>query len=216
MATDDYDERDADWLRDHLRQRDRDVSELRSEIDGLRDLIQRFEEHADDYNDTLESWRQTFQMELNADGAWTWEPFWDLYQGVIDRYTALRREWNRFVPEYNAAIAPQQNIGRPLAASDAQVATVRKLHKAGKSLRWIVEETSLSLRTVRTIIGMIEGNDRTTRQRRQRIERIGIDKMETARWKSQKRSGDALPKRVQTVIDQGNALVKEAKGLGRT
>jgi hypothetical protein len=35
------------------------------------------------------------------------------------------------------------------------------------------------------------------------------------RSKSQKRTGDALPKQVQKVIDIGNALVKEAKGLGK-
>ena len=39
--------------------------------------------------------------------------------------------WNRFVPDYNAIVAPR-NVGRPLAASEAQVATVLKLHKAGK------------------------------------------------------------------------------------
>ena len=46
-------------------------------------------------------------------------------------------------------------------------------------------------------------------------ERIEIDKFERARWKSQKRTGDALPKQVQAVIETGNALVQEAKGLGR-
>jgi hypothetical protein len=32
-------------------------------------------------------------------------------------------------------------------------------------------------------------------------------------WKSQKRTGDALPKRVETVIEIGKALVTEAKGV---
>ena len=34
-------------------------------------------------------------------------------------------------------------------------------------------------------------------------------------WKAQKRTGDALPKRVEKVIETGNALATEAKELGR-
>ena len=41
-----------------------------------------------------------------------------------------------------------------------------------------------------------------------------IDKQQRTRWKSQKRTGHALPKRVNEVIETGNALVTEAKGLG--
>jgi len=55
-------------------------------------------------------------------------------------------------------------------------------------------------------------DDRTTRKRR---EHITIDKAELAHWKNQKRTGDALPKRVQDVIETGQTLVKEAKRLGR-
>jgi Helix-turn-helix domain of resolvase len=57
------------------------------------------------------------------------------------------------VPVLNAGV---QDVGRPLAASEAQAATVTKLHKAGKSLRAIVDETSLSPRTVRTIVDASE------------------------------------------------------------
>ncbi len=51
-----------------------------------------------------------------------------------------------------------QPVGRPLAASEAQQATVRKLRKAGKSLRWIAEETALGLNTVRTILVKANGH----------------------------------------------------------
>ena len=54
------------------------------------------------------------------------------------------REWNRFVPKYNA-IVRAQSVGRPLAASDAQQHQVIKLRKAGKSLRGIVGETGLGI-----------------------------------------------------------------------
>ena len=56
------------------------------------------------------------------------------------------------------------------------------------------------------------GTDRTAKARRQRIE---VDKHQRAHWKAQKRTGDALPKRVEQVIETGKALVTEAKGLGR-
>jgi Homeodomain-like domain len=58
--------------------------------------------------------------------------------------------------KYIALIA-HRNIGRPLAASDAQRATVLKLHKAQHSLRSIAEDVNLSLRTVRTIIDKRDG-----------------------------------------------------------
>jgi hypothetical protein len=48
-----------------------------------------------------------------------------------------------------------------------------------------------------------------TRQRR-----ASLDPRELAHQKSQKRTAAALPKRMQAVIETGNELVKEAKGLG--
>ena len=105
------------------------------------------------------------------------------------------------------------STGRPLAASVAQAATVTKMHKAGKSLRGIAEETGLGLSTVRTIVGRINRSDRTTKKRWQRIQ---LDKTEQAHWKSRKRTGDALPRRAQRVVETGTELVKEAKGLGRS
>jgi hypothetical protein len=39
--------------------------------------------------------------------------------------------------------------------------------------------------------------------------------VQMTRWKRQKRTGDAIPKRAQRVVEEGRALIKEAKGLGR-
>jgi hypothetical protein len=204
---DDYDDHDdAGWFRDQLRQRDREIAELKIEKDEQADLIRRFSEHAEDYNSSLERWQEVFRMVL-TDGGWTWEPFWKDHWELVDEYSALVRQWNRMLPHLSA-----QDVGRPLAASEAQARTVTKLHERGMSLRAIVDETNLSLRTVRTIVGRAERTDRTTKKRLQRIE---IDKFRRMAWKSQKRTGDALPKQVQTVIETGAALVKEAKGLGR-
>ena len=134
---DDYDAHDdPGWLRDRLRQRDRLIDNLRREQDEATDLIRRFDEYVEDYNATLERWREAFDMVL-TDGGWSWKPFWDEHYDLVNRYISLVRNWNRAVPVLNAGL---QDVGRPLAASDAQVATVTKLHKAGKSLRGIDDQ----------------------------------------------------------------------------
>jgi hypothetical protein len=153
-----------------------------------------------------------FGMELTgSDGdsdIWTWKPFWDDHDRLVDKYNDLVKRWNRAVPVINAET---QNVGRPLAADEDEVAIVLSLHKRGSSLREIAFELELGLQTVRTIVGRKNFTDRTSNKRR----KIAVDQHERAHWKSQKRTGDALPKRVQAVIETGHALVQEAKGLGR-
>ena len=157
----------------------------------------------------LESWQQAFEMVQDDDGKWSWAPWWDQHNDLVDRYNALVRRWNKAVPRLNEGL---QDVGRPLAASESQAATVTELRKAGKSLRGIAEEMELGLNTVRIIVGRINRTDRTTRKR---WVRLGLDPRELAHQKSRKRTAAALPKRMQAVIETGNELVKEAKGLGR-
>jgi hypothetical protein len=127
---------------------------------------------------------------------------------LIDDYNKLVRDWNRYLPRINGE---PRNVGRPLAASEAQCVTVLKLHKSGVSLRGIVEETGLGLRTVRTIVEQKRGTDRTTREHRDRLDISGA----VVRWKRQKRTGQYLPKRAQAAVAKDEALIEEAKGLGR-
>ena len=87
-----------------------------------------------------------------------------------------------------------------------------KLRKRGRSLRGIADDTSLGFPTVRTIVGQMNGTDRTTQKHRGRIE---IDRLQLARWKRQRRTGNALPKRVNAFLQEGRAISKEARGLGR-
>jgi hypothetical protein len=206
-TVDDYDQHDdLDWFREELRRRDREIRELRQQQREADDLIRRLREHAEDYKASIEAWCETFGMELTDDG-WSWQPFWDGHWKLVDKWNALVRDWNRCLPLINGHSQP---VGRPLAASEVQVTTVLKLRKQGKSLRWITDETNLSLQTVRTIVDRKHGTDRTIMKR---YEKLGIDKSERLRRRRQKRTGDALPKRLNTFLKTGAELVKEAKGL---
>jgi hypothetical protein len=98
-------------------------------------------------------------------------------------------------------------IGRPIAASEAQKAEIVKHHKRGRSSRWIAEEMSLSRRTVTTIIGKLDGSDRTTNLHRKRL---GLEpKIKDWRPAAMGR----LPKQATKHLEKGRDLIKEAKGL---
>jgi Helix-turn-helix domain of resolvase len=121
----------------------------------------------------------------------------------------MLKEWNKFVPEYNAVLVPR-NVGRPLAASEAQIKTVRKLHAQSMSLRGIADETSLGLRTVRTIVDSDVGLDRQTRKR---LQRIAPDLLAERQWQAKKQGRKALPRRNGAALKANAELRKEAKGL---
>jgi hypothetical protein len=145
-----------------------------------------------------------------AFSTWTWAPFWEERWALIEKYNDLVHRWNKYVPVINGHAQP---VGRPLEASEAQCAQVLKLHKAGKSLRWIAEEMTLGLNTVRTIVAKGNGTDRTMQKHRERLERIEIDRTQATHQKRQKHTGDALPRQAQRVVEEGRELIKEAKGL---
>jgi hypothetical protein len=195
-------------LEDEIKHRDRRIEELRGEIDELRELVRKLRENAEGYHENIEQWCEAFDMVMTEEGGWSWQPFWDEHNKLVDDWNKLVRDWNRFLPVINAS---HQNVGRPLLASEAQCTEVRARRKRGKSLRTIAEEMNLGLNTVRTIIDKDDRKDRTTKKHRQRVERIEIDRAQTAKWKRQRRTGDALPKRVTRYVKETVALIKEAK-----
>jgi hypothetical protein len=205
-------ERTVSELEDELKIRNQRIEELREEVDELRDLVTRLREQDEDTDNVFESWKETFEMTRNENGKLTWQPFWDEHWKLIDDYNDLVRRWNKYLPLINHE---PRNVGRPLAASEAQVIEVHKLRKTGRSLRGIADDTSLGLDTVRTIVSKMNRKDRTTKKHRERLERIDVDRFQRARWKRQRRTGDALPRRVQAAQEQGRALAKEARGLGK-
>jgi hypothetical protein len=196
-------------LEDDLKHRDTRISELRGEIDELRDLTNRLRENVEDAAGVLQGWKDTFDME-EVEGGWTWKPFWERHGAIIDQHNKLVQQFNKYLPVINGHLH-SKNIGRPLQASAAQVAQVLKLRQAGTSLRDIAEETSLGLPTVRTIVGKTNRTDRTSKRHLARIDNKEI----LVTWKRQRRSGDGLPKRAQKVVEDAEALAKEARGLGR-
>ena len=120
---------------------------------------------------------------------------------LVDRHNTLVSVVNKLIP-----LAHPQPVGRPLAANEAQQKAVIKLHRKGMSLRGIVDETSLSFRTVRTIVGQINGTDRTTAKHRARLAPV---KDPT------RRSRDTLPRRATEHFEKSRELAKTVKGLGR-
>jgi hypothetical protein len=192
-------------LEDDLKHRDGRISELRQEIDELRDLVERQRENVEDAANVIQNWQETFEMVQSEDG-WHWGPFWDNHNKLVEKYNDLLRDWNKFVSEYNGVVR-KRNSGRPLAASEAQVAQVLKLRARGTSLRDIAEETSLGFATVRTIVGRKNGTDRTTKRHLARIDNKEI----IITWKRQKRTGDSLPRRAQKVVEDAETLAREAR-----
>jgi hypothetical protein len=70
------------------------ISELRDEIDELRDLVSRLREHAEESDACIESWKETFDMVQTESGGWTWSPFWEEHNQLIQDYNDLVRYWN--------------------------------------------------------------------------------------------------------------------------
>jgi lambda repressor-like predicted transcriptional regulator len=98
-----------------------------------------------------------------------------------------------------------QPVGRPIAASEAQQDRVLKLHKAGKSPRWIADEMGLSRRTVTTVIEKSDGTDRTTSKHRVRL---GLEPKRND-WRQAAITN--LPRRATGLRKEAKKLLKEAR-----
>ena len=170
-------------------------------------------EHVEDSSALIESWIEAFEMQQDEDGLWYFDQdqLFDRYEILHEELTKLSLQWNKFVGDYNRTVAPR-GIGRPLNASDAQVKNVRRLRKAGNSLRAIVAETGLGLRTVRTIVEKDAGTGRISK-RTNLLRKREIDRLRAADYRARERVRDGLPKRITETRKRGEELVKAAKGL---
>jgi DNA repair exonuclease SbcCD ATPase subunit len=201
-------------LETELKQRDEKVKELREDLHTAYELVDEMREAIENANTQTENWIDAFDMQLNDNGEWAWGDNWlHTLELLTEKYEKLVRQWNTFVPRYNTAIAPK-NLGRPLNASEAQVQEVRRRHKAKESLRKIAMATNLSFATVRTIVGRINGTDRTARRRKE-LKRLEIDRLRAAEFRRRKKARAELPKRITENQKHRNELIKAAKGLGK-
>jgi hypothetical protein len=131
---------------------------------------------------------------------------WTTPAELLEQHCKLIGRWNRFVGQYNTVIKPRP-VGRPIAASAAQQASVLKRRKAKDSLRTIAVATSLSLRTVRTIIAQ--------KKRTAALRRHEFDRHRAAAYRARKKGRDRQPQQLEEQIKTRAQLVKAAKGIGR-
>jgi hypothetical protein len=188
------------------------IAQLKAQLSEAHQLIDELRDNAQDYRDTMESWKGAFYMEL-IDNAGTWQEatgVWEAHDALVEKYRDLVTRWNRNVDRFNAIFAPR-NVGRPLSASEAQIAKVCTLRKKKMSIRDIADETNLGSQTVRTILGREAGKDRATMKR---LERIDPENAKVREWRGRKRTRDALPKKIEKVMEDADRLIKAAKGLG--
>ncbi len=207
-------------LEDELKQRDRRIAELRNELDELRERNQTLRTNAQEWREQFESWKEAFGMVLTDDGMWSWEPLVDEHDKAIDNYNALLRDYNKLVRDYNGLVREKledgtlRDRGRPIAADEEQRRIVYESYEEGRSLRECADDAGVGLQTVRTLLGKIDGTDRTSR-RTSKYRKIDIDRHRLAGQKARKRTRDALPKRLHEQDKKTVELLKEAKGLGR-
>ena len=86
--------------------------------------------------------------------------------------------------------------------------------QAGASLREIASATSLSLRTIRTIVEKAENRGRASK-RTNDVRRKEFNRLWAAAYRVRKAARDRLPQAIEGRLQTGAALVKAAKGLGR-
>jgi hypothetical protein len=228
-------------LEDEIEHLTRRVEELRQQIDEERDLVTRMTENVEDADGVIEHWKEAFEMVLTDDNKWSWGPYLkEAAECKIDlewqrkEHNALVQKHNDLVRKWNMKMLGGQPVGRPLGASRAQIAQVLELRNDGMSLRAIADETSLGLNTVRTIVDKKHNVGRAARRARQLMRKMHTQadeaweveaweiprdkgaKQKARKFKRQKQTLDALPKQAQRVVEEGRALIKEAKGLGRS
>jgi hypothetical protein len=182
-------------------------TELKTELDEQRELVNSMEEHVKECDEYLEYFITTFGLVMDDDGKWSNGEFITEHNALVDRINDLRDRYNKLVGRFNRNIAKVNPVGRPIAASETQQAEIVKHHKRGKSSRWIAEEMSLSRRTVTTIIGKLDGSDRTSNRRRMQLG------LEPKRKDWRPAAMTRLPRQAGKLLEKGQELLKEAKGL---
>ena len=193
----------------HLRDR---IIELLEKLDKEHNLIAAMQQHieraheqVERSNQTIKQWIEGFEM-TPTDKGWSWKD--DLigcYNDLLNKYNELVKKWNRYIDCFEA----RQAVGRPLQASEAQQAQVRKLRKIGHTLREIANETNLSFQTIRTIIGQKGGVGRIDKTKN-KLRKIELSHHRMNSWRTRNRIGDA---RIKAVLKDSKNLLKDGENL---
>jgi len=197
-------------LEAELKQRDAKIKDLTKERDEAQELVDTMREQVESGNDMIEQWIDVFEMQQDERGIWIFDSsqseLWESYDELLKHHKKTVDHWNRYLSQFNAIINPRP-IGRPLAASDGQQKDVLKRRKAGNSLRAIAEATSLSVRTVRSVLAQ--------KKRTNKLRRLEFDRHRAAAYRARRRGRDQLPEQIAEQLKSGANLVKAAKGIGR-
>jgi hypothetical protein len=196
----------------HLRGR---VKKLVDELGEMRSLVSAMQEHVEKANAQIERSNAIVRQRIEdfeimrADKGAKWK------DALIERYNELTNEYNKLIKKWNRYVASKASrvIGRPLRASAAQQARVRKLRKAGHILRDIAHETSLSIQTVRTIVKRKDGADRPNK-RRNDLRKQKITRERTISWRPGEMTRDMLADQIK-VLREGEDLLKDGQDLLR-
>ncbi len=209
---------DIEILRENLRHVRRRLAEREHDLAAADALVTETRQSTEKQGELFARWIEVFDMELDTDGKWIFDrdqtELWTKYDELLDRNLKLLRDWNRFVPKYNATFAderPPRGKGRPRAASEAQQAEVIKLRQQGLSYGAIVDATGLSAKTVRTITTA----PIKAAEERQKLKRQILNKEAAARYRARLRGRALLETEINDSAKRQAALIKAAKGLGR-
>jgi transposase len=179
----------------------------RTRVSAMRAHIEKADQQLERSNETIRRWIENIGMTLADEGSAWMNDLIRRYDHLLNAHNKLVKKWNRYVASFNARHA----IGRPLQASEAQQAQVRKLRKAGNTLREIAHETNLSFQTVRTIIGHKQGcGPRTKKSGYRKIEPVNH---RTISWQAREQTRDGLPAQIDAMLKDGEALVKDGRDL---
>jgi hypothetical protein len=195
-------------LRDRVRELVEELGEVRNFVTAMRGHLVKADAQIERSNEIIRLRIEDFEMML-ADNGGGWN------DGPIKRYSDLANEYNKLVKKWNryvGSLKVSHAIGRPLQASEAQQAQVRKLRKAGDTLREIGHETNLSIQTVRTIINRKKGVDRPNKKRNE-IRKNKLSCQHTISRRDGEGTRDTLADQIDKVLRDGEDLLKDGQDL---
>src|SRR5262245_52498257 len=112
------------------------VRHLMTMLEIREDIVETVDETLENYRALHEQWIEAFRMEEDERGVMIWSAdtmeALDGYAELLDEHERLVRDWNAQVDAFNRANRVARDPGRPLAASEAQCADVRRRRAAGE------------------------------------------------------------------------------------